>query len=86
MTDWTRDDGYSGEETARRGDFAAVICPPEFTNDGWGIQVFDEANEEALEYGETVATAGDFPTATAAKRIAEAILAELDAARIDREL
>lgn len=86
MANWMRDDGYSGEETARRGDFAAVICPPYYTENGWGIQVFDEGNDEAIDEGRYYTIIENLPTAPAAKRIAEAILAELDAARIDQEL
>lgn len=86
MATWIRDDGYSGEETARRGDFAAVICPPEYTDSGWGIQVFDEADDDAMRYGEIHTMIENLPTPGAAKRIAEDILAELDAARIDAQL
>lgn len=82
MMYWERDDGYSGEETARRGDFAAVICPPDITEERWGYQVFDEADDEALEHGEIYTDGYNLPTKEAAKRIAEAILEELDAARI----
>lgn len=83
MLDWTRDYGYSEEETARRGDFAAVIVPPEFLNDGptWGIQIFDEADDEAMDYGETYMRVDNLPTAAAAKRVAEAILEEIASAR-----
>lgn len=86
MLDWTRDYGYCEEETARRGDFAAVICPTYYTDNGWGIQIFDEADDEAMEYGETYMRVDNLPTAAAAKRVAEAILAEIDAARIDANL
>lgn len=56
---WERDEGYSGELTARKitrnASLAVVICPPDAAgNDGWEIQVFDEDNEEAMEYGETI--------------------------------
>lgn len=80
---WTRDDGYSGEETARRGDFAAVICPPYFDATGrWGYQIFDEADEDALECGKYYTDGYNLPSKDAAKRVAAAILEELDAARI----
>lgn len=56
MAKWERDEGYSGCETARFGDTAVVIVPPEFSDaDGWGYQAFDEADEAAMEYGETEA-------------------------------
>lgn len=57
---WERDEAYSGALTARKNsgyavDLAVVICPPdEVGNEGWQIQVFDENNEEAMEYGETI--------------------------------
>ena len=55
---WERDEGYSGELTARKisrnANLAIVICPPDEPTSGWEIQVFDEDNEEALEYGETI--------------------------------
>ena len=56
---WERDEGYSGALTARKhtraNTLAVVICQPdEVGNDGWQIQVFDEDNEEAMEYGETI--------------------------------
>lgn len=56
---WERDEGYGGALTARKytraNTLAVVICPPDQTgNDGWQIQVFDEDNEEAMEYGETI--------------------------------
>ncbi len=56
---WERDESYSGALTARKegryASLAVVICPPdEVGNDGWQIQVFDEDNEEAMEYGETI--------------------------------
>lgn len=82
MINWTRDDGYCCEETAHRGDFAAVIVPPDWTGNGWwGIQIFDEADDEAIERGEYWTYVEHLPTASAAKRIAETILEELDAAR-----
>lgn len=56
---WERDEGYSGELTARKyshgANLAVVICPPDAVgNGGWEIQVFDEDNEEAMECGETI--------------------------------
>ena len=73
MLDWTRDPGYSGEETARAGRYAIVICPPDFTDGGWGFQVFDEDDDEALENGETMARAEGFRDAGAVKEFLEAI-------------
>lgn len=82
MINWTRDEGYSGEETARRGDFAAVIVPPEVTGeDTWGIQIFDEADDAAMAYGETYSRVTGLPSEKAAKRVAETILEEIHAAR-----
>lgn len=53
MAEWILDEGYSGCKTARFGDIAVVICPPEQTGDDrWGYQAFDEADEKALSYGE----------------------------------
>lgn len=80
---WTRDDGYSGEYTARRGDFAAVIVPPEFYGEEgcWGYQIFDEADEGALDNGEWYTAAHGITSRDAARRIAEALLEELAAAR-----
>ena len=52
MTKWNRNDGYSGCKTAYFGDIAVVICPPEYSDDGWGYQAFDESNEAAVESGE----------------------------------
>lgn len=55
---WEKDEGYSGALTARKhsnyADLAVVIASPAETGEGWQIQVFDENNEEALEYGETI--------------------------------
>lgn len=82
MMDWMRDDGYSGEETAYLGDFAAVICPPDFTDNGWGVQVFDEADDEAIECGETHTEIYNLPNADAAKAVAETILEKLAETRI----
>ena len=48
--EWKSDDGYSGCKTKYFGDYAAVICPNE--GDGWGYQVFDESNEDAIMHGE----------------------------------
>lgn len=82
MTTWMRDEGYSCEETARRGDFAAVIAPPEYTDDGrYGIQIYDEADEEAIDAGEYYTMIDGLPGREAAKRVAAAILEELAAAR-----
>ena len=51
---WKEDMGYSGCKTARFGEIAVVICPPEFGS-GWGYQAFDESDYDAVCYGETVA-------------------------------
>lgn len=75
---WARDDAYSCEYTARRGDFAAVIVPPEVTGeDGWGYQIFDEADEDAMDHGEWYTEAHGITSRDAARRIAETILKEL---------
>lgn len=82
MLNWTRDEAYSGEETARLGDFAAVIVPPEITGEEtWGIQIFDEADDEAMEYGETYTRVEGLPGRAIAKIIAETILDKYAAAR-----
>lgn len=81
MATWKRDDAYSCERTARIGDFAAVILEPGSGYnyaDAWEIQVYDEASEN---WEETYARATGIPSKRAAKRIAETILEELDAAR-----
>lgn len=52
---WERDEGYSCCETARFGDVAVVICPPEGESGRWGYQAFDESDERAMAYGETIA-------------------------------
>lgn len=80
MMDWTRDEGYCCEETARLGDFAAVIIPPDSAyNDAstWEIQLFDETAEE---YWETVTRVYGIPSNAGAKRVAEAILEEYQTA------
>ena len=51
-TGWRADDGYCGCLTKRWGEIAVVICPPEFSDGGWGYQAFDESDEEAMAYGE----------------------------------
>lgn len=77
---WVRDDGYSGEYTARLGDFAAVICPPDYADDGrWGIQIFNEADDNAMEYGEVYASVYGIPSEEGASRIGRTILEELTA-------
>lgn len=84
MIIWTRDEGYSGEETARRGDFAAVIIGPGTTYndaDAWEIQIYDEADDEAMNYAETYTRVTGIPSEKAAKRVAETILEEIHAAR-----
>ena len=79
---WERDPGYSYEETTRRGDFAAVIVPPEYL-DGtcWGYQIFDEADEAALDNGDWFTASHGLTDREAARRVAEVILEELAAAR-----
>lgn len=52
---WNRDEGYSGCKTKRFGEIAVVICPPDFSGEGWGYQAFDESDEEAMMYGEIMA-------------------------------
>lgn len=50
--EWKNDEGYCGCKTARFGELAVVICPPEYRNGTWGYQAFDESDEEAIMYGE----------------------------------
>jgi hypothetical protein len=71
MTKWTKDDGYCGCETAYFGETAVVICPPELSDDGWGYQVFDESNEEAVERGEYEHAGYGFRSEAAVKRFVE---------------
>lgn len=47
---WKRDDGYSGCKTKYYADLAMVITPDE--GQGWGFQVFDEDDLDAVEHGE----------------------------------
>ena len=51
---WERNEGYCGCLTAYKGSLAIVICEAGVAGDTNEIQVFDEDNEEAMEYGETV--------------------------------
>lgn len=84
MINWTRDEAYSGEETARLGDFAAVIIGPGTAYndaDAWEIQIYDEADDEAMSYGEEYTRVTGLPSEKAAKRVAETILEEIHAAR-----
>ena len=53
--EWKKDAGYSWCKTARFGEIAVVICPPEFRYDQWGYQAFDESDEEAVMYVEVYA-------------------------------
>lgn len=69
--DWHPNDGYSGCDTHYEGDIAYVICPPDFSDDGWGVQVFDEADEDALDYGETMWEEYGFTSEQQAKEFAE---------------
>ena len=80
---WRPDNAYSCEETAHLGDFAAVIVPPEFYGeDGcWGYQIFDEADEGAMDNGEWFTAAHGLRSRDAAKKVAATILEELAAAR-----
>lgn len=70
-TTWTPDDGYCGCETARFGDIAVVICPPEYGTDRWGYQAFDESDEEAMCCGETYAEGYGFASKKAVKSYVE---------------
>lgn len=76
---WERDEAYSCEETARLGDYAAVIVPPEFYDEEgcWGYQVFDEADEGAMDNGEWFTAAHGLRSREAARRVAATILEEL---------
>ena len=53
--EWKKDEGYSGCKTARFGEIAVVLCPPDWNGEGWGYQAFDESDEEAMMYGEIMA-------------------------------
>lgn len=70
--DWSRDDGYCGCKTARFGELAVVICPPEF-NDSWGYQAFDESDEWAVEHGEIAYEDYDFISEEAVMAYVESI-------------
>lgn len=54
MATWEKNDGYSACLTAYKGDLAVVIAEPATTGEGWEIQVFDEADEDAMDRGETI--------------------------------
>lgn len=71
--DWSRDDGYSGALTHYEGDFAFVISEPGdgFYDDGYGIQVFDTSDDEAMAYGELYDEDGPFASEEEAKSAAE---------------
>lgn len=71
--DWSRDDGYSGCFTHRDGGLAFVISEPGdgFYDDGYGIQVFDETDDDAMAYGELYDEAGPFASMEEAKSVAE---------------
>lgn len=71
--DWSRDDGYSGALTHYEGDFAFVISEPGdgYYDDGYGIQVFDTSDDEAMAYGELYDEDGPFASEEEAKSAAE---------------
>lgn len=71
---WERDEAYSCELTAHLGDYAAVIVPPAYDDGRWGIQIFDEADEEAMEYGEAATSTVGLPSKEAARMAGEALL------------
>lgn len=52
MVKWEKDEGYSCCKTARFGEIAVVIVPPDWPSDGWGYQAFDESDEDAMRCGE----------------------------------
>lgn len=84
MAVWKEDEGYSCEMAYRANDFVAVIIPPRSAYndaDTWEVQVYDEADEEAMEYGDHTADAHGLPTEAAAKMVGEAIANALDAKR-----
>lgn len=66
---WKADEGYSGCMTARKGDLAIVIAGGDGTQAC--IQVFDEADEEAMAYGETVCRIDGIEDGEAARELAE---------------
>lgn len=70
---WKKDDGYCGCETKRVGGYALVICEPShYGRRGyWGFQVFDEVDEEAVEYGDYIYAMEGAWSEEAAKKIAE---------------
>lgn len=81
---WKTDEAYSCEKTYRINDFVAVIIPPRSAyNDAetWGIQVYDEADEEAMEYGDHTAEASGLPSEMAARWVGEAMVDALNAQR-----
>lgn len=72
MANWERDEGYSGSLTARKDVFAICIAGPEYTDDGtWMIQVYNEADENAMDYGDTVCEIENLPDEDTAKEVAE---------------
>lgn len=73
---WSRDEGYSGCKTARFGDIAVVICPPEEWADGWGYQAFDESDERAMTYGEIYAENYGFESEDAVTAYVESVMAQ----------
>ena len=66
---WTRDDGYSGCKTKYYCDYAMVILEDE--GEGWGFQIFDEDDLEAVEHGEYCYSMEGIWSEEAAMRIAE---------------
>lgn len=75
MANWVKDDGYSGCKTARFGEVAVVICPPEGPNGTWGYQAFDESDYEAIEFGETMAEGYGFASEREVMEYAEGCMA-----------
>ena len=57
MLNWEDDMGYCGYPTARVNGFAIVLCTEE---EDLGIQVFDEEDEEAMEYGKIYQQLSEF--------------------------
>lgn len=76
-SEWKQDEGYSCCMTKRINEYALVICPPElpFTR-SWGFQVFCEADDEAIEYGEYIFSMDGIWSEQAAMAIAEMYAAE----------
>lgn len=72
MAVWKEDEGYDLCKVARFGNLAVVIVGPYWTaTHTWGFQVYDEADEEAMDYGEYTMTAEGFKSEAAAIAFAE---------------